>query len=311
MRVLVTCPPMLGMKDQFVPMLREAGVDVYCPEVTQTLSEERLVELVPQFDGWIIGDDPATRAVFEAGRNGSLRAAVKWGAGVDNVDFEACRQLEIPISNTPNMFGDEVSDLAVHYLIGLARETFFIDRSVRQGEWPKNRGISLAGRTVGVVGYGDIGRKTAVKMSALGLRVIVYDPGITSLDQKFEWRQWPGCIEECDFIAFTCALNSANRYMFSSEVMDLCSDGVRVVNVARGGLINEADLIRALKSRKVHSVALDVFENEPLSLNSYFIGHPLSILGSHNASNTTDAVVRTNDAAISQLLGYLNRDVTL
>ena len=160
-RILVTCPPMLGMFEAFEPLARKLGLELVPAEVTQVLSEVELIELLPDFDGWIIGDDPATQRVFEAGHRGSLKAAVKWGIGVDNVDFKACKILGIPITNTPGMFGAEVADVAVGYVIALARHTVEIDRGVRDGAWPKPRGISLANRTVAVVGYGDIGRNTA------------------------------------------------------------------------------------------------------------------------------------------------------
>ena len=146
MKVLVTCPPMLGMIDSFRNIFEDKGIELTAPNVVQTLSIEELKKIVPEHDGWIIGDDPATHEVFSAGKLGNLKAAVKWGIGVDNVDFEACKELEIPITNTPNMFGSEVSDLAVGYVIALARETFEIDRAVRQGEWPKPRGISLSNK---------------------------------------------------------------------------------------------------------------------------------------------------------------------
>ena len=103
MKILVTCPPMLGMRDQFLPKLETMGVEVHCADVVQTLTVDELIELVPNFDGWIIGDDPATRDVFEAGIAGRLKAAVKWGIGVDNVDLAACKDLGIPITNTPNI----------------------------------------------------------------------------------------------------------------------------------------------------------------------------------------------------------------
>ena len=103
----------------------------------QTLSVEELIELVPQFDGWIIGDDPVTRDVLEAGVNGNLKGAVKWGVGTDNVDFQACRDFGILIDHTPNVFGAEVADLAIGYLIALARNTFQIDREIRDSIWPK------------------------------------------------------------------------------------------------------------------------------------------------------------------------------
>ena len=133
MKILVTCPPMLGMIDSFRPLFAKYGAEITTPSVVQTLSVAELVQLVPNHDGWIIGDDPATREVFVAGKAGLLKAAVKWGIGVDNVDFEACKELEIPIANTPNMFGAEVADIAMGYVVALARETFQIDDGVRQG----------------------------------------------------------------------------------------------------------------------------------------------------------------------------------
>jgi D-3-phosphoglycerate dehydrogenase len=101
MKILVTCPPMLGMINEFIPYAAQQGFELVPAKVTQTLTQEELMVLLPQFDGWIIGDDPATRRVFEAGQAGRLKAAVKWGIGVDNVDFAACKDLGIPIINTP------------------------------------------------------------------------------------------------------------------------------------------------------------------------------------------------------------------
>lgn len=310
MRVLVTCPPMLGMKEQFIPLFEAAGIEVHCPDVVQTLSVEELIELVPDFDGWIIGDDPATREVFEAGFKGKLKAAVKWGIGVDNVDLSACKDLGIPIINTPNMFGAEVADIALGYIIGLARETFYIDRMVREGEWPKNRGISLLNKTVGLIGYGDIGRNAEMRIAAAGMDMIVYDPACTDSETLSDSSvaSWPNRVNECDFLVFTCSLNDANKHMLNETTLSACKPGVRVVNVARGPLIDEAALLSALKSGHVHSAALDVFEQEPLSKSSGLRDFPLCIFGSHNSSNSTDAVVRTNNIAISKLLEMLGVD---
>lgn len=306
MKILVTCPPMLGMKEQFVPLMESWGFEAVCPEVTQTLSVEELIELVPTVDGWIIGDDPATAEVFRAGKAGRLKAAVKWGIGVDNVDFDACRELGIPITNTPNMFGAEVADVALGYVIALARETFAIDRGIREGRWPKNRGISLENKTVGVVGFGDIGSNAVKRLNACGMRSIVWDPGVKKIDPKVaSLKAWPDGVEECDFIVFTCALNKHNHHMFNASVINKCKPGARIVNVARGPLIDQAALESALQSGLVHSAALDVFEVEPLALDSYLRKHPLCILGSHNSSNTIDAVEKTNSRAIGHLAGFL------
>ncbi|MCF6355439.1 MAG: phosphoglycerate dehydrogenase [Candidatus Polarisedimenticolaceae bacterium] len=306
MKVLVTCPPMLGMIDNFRPIFEQHSVELTTPGVVQTLSVEELTRLVPQHDGWIIGDDPATHEVFAAGKAGRLKAAVKWGVGVDNVDFAACRALGIQIANTPDMFGNEVADIAMGYVIALAREIFEIDLGVRAGEWPKPRGISLAGKVVALVGFGDIGKATAKRLLAAGMRVIVYDPNVqVSPKLAVESATWPEHVEEADFIVITCSLTPSSRYMVNTEVLEIAKRGVRIVNVGRGPVICEPDLVAALRSGKVYSAALDVFEDEPLPLNSPLRRLSRCLFGSHNASNTVDAVERTSHIAIQKLFNCL------
>jgi D-3-phosphoglycerate dehydrogenase len=298
---------MLGLLEAFTAQAGEQGLDLVPAEVTQTLSESELIEVLPKFDGWIIGDDPATRRVFEAGKSGALKAAVKWGIGVDNVDFAACEALGIPITNTPGMFGGEVADVAVGYVIALARHTVEIDRGVRVGGWPKPRGVSLAGRTVAVVGYGDIGRNTARRLLAADMVVIAYDPFVdpSSLGEGVTLEPWPERLEEADFVVVNCALTPSSRHMLNSEAFAKMKPGVRVVNVGRGPVIDEQALITSLNSGHVHSAALDVFEVEPLPLDSPLRDHPSCIFGSHNASNTLDGVERTSQKAIQLLAGFL------
>ena len=308
MKILVTCPPMLGMIDSFRYIFKEKGIELSAPNVVQTLSIEELKEIVPQHDGWIIGDDPATREVFEAGKAGNLKAAVKWGIGVDNVDFDACKDLDIPIINTPDMFGGEVADIAMGYVIALARETFEIDRAVRDGEWIKPRGISLSGKKVALVGFGDIGQSTAKRLLALDMNVIAYDPFADNSSNlpEVEREAWPNRVEEADFIVVTCSLTKSSYHMVNTDVFKKAKKGVRVVNVGRGPVIDETPLEDALKSGKVYSAALDVFEVEPLPMDSYLRTHPRCIFGSHNASNTADAVERTSHIAIDKLFNFLN-----
>lgn len=304
--ILVTCPPMLGQFDLFVDFAAERGLRLHRANVTQVMTEDELCETLPNYDGWIIGDDPATRRVFETAQGGRLTAAVKWGIGVDNVDFAACKDLDIPIINTPMMFGAEVADVATGFVLGLARELFLIDRGVRAGNWPKPAGISLTGRRAGVIGLGDIGRNTVQRLQALGLTVVAYDPGVAG-DAGFsglERAAWPEAVEDLDFLVFTCALNQHNFHMLNAEVLAKCKPGVRVVNVARGPLIDEAALIAALQSGQVHSAALDVFEDEPLPMNSPLRDMERCIFGSHNGSNTIDAVIRASHEAIERLADF-------
>ena len=294
--------------DLYRSRFTEKGIEVVMPEVVQVLTEDELVALVPQFDGWVIGDDPATRRVFTAAKAGRLRAAVKWGVGTDNVDFGACADLGIAIAHTPSAFGREVADVAMSYVTALARETFLIDRGVRQGGWPKPAGISLAGKTVGLVGFGDIGRQIARRLIAAEMKVIVYDPRFQphrGLD-RVEPSRWPDRLDEADFLILCCALTAENRHILNTDTLARTKRGVRLVNVARGPLIDETALLAGLETGQVHSAALDVYEVEPLPVGSALRRFERCVFGSHNSSNTVEAVVRTSHQAIDLLFDSLS-----
>lgn len=307
-KVLVTCPPMLGQFHKFIEPAKKLGLELIPAKTTQTLTEEELISLLPDFDGWIIGDDPATRQVFKAGVEGELKAAVKWGIGVDNVDFDACEELRIPITNTPNMFGGEVADVGIALMLGLARQTHCIDRGVREGDWPKPAGMSMSGKHIGVVGFGDIGRNLIKRLSGFDVTVTAYDPGIEG-NQGFDFvkrASFPDELNECDFLIFTCALNKNNYHMLNKTTLAAMKRGSRVVNVARGPLIDEEALVQALKSGHIAAAALDVFEIEPLPMESPLRDMTHCILGSHNSSNTIEGVDKATFKALEAIAGFLN-----
>ena len=306
-KVLVTCPPMLGQFHKFIKPAKKMGIELTPAKTMQTLTEEELIELLPGFDGWIIGDDPATRQVFEAGVEGKLKAAVKWGIGVDNVDFDACKDLRIPIINTPNMFGGEVADVGIALMLGLARHTHYIDRGVRKGGWPKPAGMSISGKHIGVVGFGDIGRNLIKRLSGFDVTVTAYDPGVRG-NQGFDFVKrapFPDGLNECDFLIFTCALTKHNYHMLNKATLAAMKPGSHVVNVARGPLIDEIALVQALKSGHIAGAALDVFEIEPLPMESELRGMAECILGSHNSSNTVEGVERATFKALEEMAGFL------
>lgn len=309
--ILVTCPPMLGLIDEFADDFAQAGLEFTPAKVTQVLSVEELCDLVPAYDGWIIGDDPANAQVVAAGASGQLRAAVKWGVGIDNVDFDAFAQHQIRVENTPGVFGEEVADVALTYALGLARETYWIDREIRTNNaWPKPSGISVHGRTVALVGFGDIGKATARRLAACGAKIVVYDPfyepsADLQPDLEVEYAVWPQRVGDADFLVFTCPLTDSTRAMFNHELLGSLKPGVRVVNVARGPVIVEDALIKGLEDNIVHSAALDVFEVEPLPAPSPLRRFDRCIFGSHNGSNSSDAVRRVSRLAIAKIAAFL------
>lgn len=301
---------MLGLIDEFQAAFDEKGLTCVPAKTSQVLTEQQLIETLPDFEAWIIGDDPASRRVVEAGKKGRLRAAVKWGVGVDNVDFEAFSQFGIPVENTPGVFGEEVADVALTYTLGLARETYLIDRKIRtENAWPKPSGISVNGRKVAIVGLGDIGRATARRISACGADILAYDPAFQPMNVPYGTisnPSWPDRLEEADFLIFTCPLNPATRGMFNEKILKRLKPGVRVINVGRGPVIEEAALLKGLESGVVHSAALDVFEVEPLPSDSPLRDYERCIFGSHNGSNSADAVRKVSLIAIEKIAEFLS-----
>lgn len=287
------------------------GLVVTVPDIQQQLSEAQLCEMIADFDGVIAGDDPFTAKVLNIGRSGRLRVLAKWGIGVDAIDLEAARELGIYTSNTPNAFGDEVADIALGYTLLLARQLHRIDAAIRQGKWLKIQGTSLRGKVAGIIGVGSIGKAIVRRFHTLGMEVLGYDvypidPGFcqeTSL-QTVEFDQ---LLQRSDCIVLACNLTADNYHLLDAAAFEQMRDGVWIVNVARGPLIDETALIAALNSGKVGRAALDVFETEPLPAD-----HPLTrfeqvVLGSHNSSNTREAVLRVNQLAIDNLVRDLQR----
>jgi len=307
--VLITCPPMLNRIEEFRPIFSSKNIELVTPRVVQVLSEEELLELVPNVDAWIIGDDSATQEVFAAGKKGRLKCAVKWGVGVDNVDFEACKQLDIPIANTPGMFGGEVADLAMAYLLGLARHSYIIDKAVKKGEWIKPSAMSVAGKNVFVAGLGDIGRSVIKRLKGFDVNIYAYDPFADYTAGEIGAREilkFPEKLEEADFLVLCCALTASSRHMINAKSIACMKTGIYLINVARGGLVDEPALAEGLRSGRIAAAALDVFEMEPLRMDSPLRAFDECIFGTHNGSNTAEAVRRASYRAIEILFQFLN-----
>ena len=323
MKILITCPPMIKQIDRYDDIFKKYNLSYFCPNFTQVMSEEELMNILPNYDGWIIGDDPATRQVFEAGKQGKLKAAIKWGVGVDNVDFKACHDLNIPITNTPGMFGNEVADVAIGYMLGLARDLYFIDSSVKEGIWEKPTGVSLYGKKVCVIGFGDIGMNIVKRLVPFDMNICISDPNFIDINNKLVSKNDTniffaksnnniklGSLEEClsdaDFVIVSCALNSSTFHILNKNNLAITNKDLRLINVSRGPVVDENAVLELLDSGHIHGVAFDVFEVEPLSMNNKLREYKKNIFGSHNSSNTIEAVDKTSKKAIDELVKFLN-----
>jgi D-3-phosphoglycerate dehydrogenase len=308
-KILISAPPFVKLESEFESHPSLNGYEVTWVESAQQMSEVELLEKLPKFDGWILGDDPCTRRVLEAGKKGNLKAVVKWGVGTDNIDFQALKEFGIAFDNTPGAFGKEVADLAFAYLVMLSRNVLAVHNSVLMGEWRKPAGTSLSGKNVALVGYGDIGKNICKRLLASDINVFVYevDRSKTKGLEEISLRNWPDSIHEMDAIILACALTPENFGMISGEILNTLREGALIINVSRGGLINENALVEALYSGRLGGAALDVYQVEPLPAASALRKCPNIILGSHNASNTTEAVIRTSQKTIAIMRDFLEK----
>lgn len=319
MKLLLTCPPMIKNIERYKTKIAEYGFDLTIPEFTQIMKEKDLIDIIPQFDAWIIGDDPATRAVFEAGKKGKLKVCAKWGVGVDNVDFQACSDLNIPITNTPMMFGEEVSDVAIGFLLNLVRQLHTIDREIEKGLWFKPAGMSLSGKKVCLVGFGDIGQCTARKLLAFNMNVLCSDPNFykqngdiiskngasvqNNLD-KVNICSLEEAVDNADFIITTCNLNKFTHHLINEEIIMKAKKGVYIINVARGPVVKNDALLKC--KEHIGGIGLDVFETEPLPINSKLFEFEKHIFGSHNGSHTIEGVDRVSLKVLEYIYIHLN-----
>jgi D-3-phosphoglycerate dehydrogenase / 2-oxoglutarate reductase len=314
MNILVTCPPMIQRISEYDILFQSHNLHYHCPTFKQTMTEEELIKLVPKYDGWIIGDDPATEKVFSAGVSGRLKAAVKWGVGVDNVDFNACKALGIPITNVPNVFGEEVSDVAIGMMLNLSRKLHLIDAETKKGNWYKPCGSSLSGKKACLIGFGNIGQSIARKLLAFQVSVYAFDPfyDVKTRGQpsNITLGDFNTCMQDADYIFIACALTETSKHLIRRDTVKSARHGVRIINVARGPIVKESDIVELLEEGFVHAVGFDVFEEEPLPMHSKLRDFPQNIYGSHNGSNTVEAVDRTSNIAVERIVEFLKNKIS-
>src|SRR5262252_9920513 len=231
------------------------------------MTKEELLACVDQYDGIAIRSaTKITADVIKAAKK--LKVVARAGIGVDNVDIPAATAAGVIVMNTP--FGNSITtaEHAIALMMALARDIPAANSSTHAGKWEKNRfmGVELFGKTLGLIGCGNIGSIVADRAQGLKMRVIAYDPFLTdkrALDLGVEKVDLDALLPRADVISLHAPLTDATRNILSREAIAKTRKGVRIVNCARGGLLDEAALAAALRSGHVAGAALDVFENEP------------------------------------------------
>ncbi len=307
MKILVTPTSFLKPENREAKEKLERFADevIYNP-FGRPLQADEIGPLLAGVDGYIAGLDYITAEVLEEAPD-TLKTISRYGAGVDRVDLPAAKAKGITVTNTPGTNAVAVCELAFGMLLGLARSITRLDKAVRKGEWPRNDGMELKGKTLGIAGMGAIGKNLAVRARAFEMNVVAYDPWF---DEAFgrEYGVSSVTFEELlkvsDAISLHMPLNDATHHIVNAQALSTMKDGAILINTARGGLIDELAAAEALKSGKLRGLGLDVYETEPVT-DSPLIGFDNVVMTPHTGAHTKEAIVGMGVMAVDNLIAVL------
>ena len=272
------------------------------------IEADQLLAEVHDYQGMIVrGRTKVTRAVFEAAKN--LKVVGRAGVGVDNIDLEAAKEHGVTVVNCPVATTVAVAELAFGMMLSMVRRIPYGDNGMKNEKWLKKElmGTELMGKTLGIIGYGNIGRRLAKYALAFSMKVICYNRR-RDLDEVRSTGAEPVELEDIytqsDIISLHLPLNADSKYMINDETFARMKDGVMIVDVARGGVMEEAALLRALESGKVAAAALDVFEKEP-PVDWSVPKHPNIIAMPHVGGQTQEAQERAAEDIASEVMNVL------
>lgn len=288
-----------------VQIFKDRGVEA---DVKTGLQEEELLAIISEYDGLAVRSaTKVTPKLLEAGKK--LKVVGRAGIGVDNVDLKAATAHGVVVMNTP--FGNSVTtaEHALSLMMSLARQIPAANTSTHAGKWEKNKfmGVELSGKTLGLIGCGNIGGIVADRAQGLKMKVIAYDPFLTAekaVSMNVEKVELDNLLARADFITLHTPLNDATRNILNKETLAKTKKGVRIINCARGGLVDEAALKEAVMSGQVAGAAFDVFETEPAKDNILF-GLEQVVCTPHLGASTNEAQENVAVQVAEQMAEYL------
>ncbi|GAB4538960.1 MAG: hypothetical protein Fur002_03300 [Anaerolineales bacterium] len=245
---------------EYIEQMRAAGLTV---DVRDDISAEELPKVLPAYDGMIVRSRTKVRKeLIDVCPN--LKVIVRGGVGLDTIDHEYAKTKGIAVMNTPLASSASVAELAIGYMFMLARSLYKASASVKAEKWEKKNfeGDEISGKTLGLVGVGNIGKEVAKRAAALGMTVLAYDPYVKTLD-GVKLVGLDELLAQADYISLHLPKTKESANMIGAEQFSKMKNGVRIINCARGGIIDENALYEALTSGKVAGAALDVFATEP------------------------------------------------
>jgi len=282
-------------------------------DIKTDFNADELKDKISEYDGLIIRSaTKVTKEIIENAKN--LKIIGRAGAGVDNIDLVTAKEKKIIVMNTPGGNTNATAEHTLALLMSLSRKISKADVSTHKGEWAKKKlkGNEIKGKTIGIIGFGNVGRRFAEICKVLGLKVLVVSKSFTTL--KDQYPEYSSCdlnevLQQADIISFHCKPNTDGSSVIASKELDLMKKTAFIINTARGNLVSEVDLCDAIKANKIGGAAIDVFETEPATNNALF-GLENVLLTPHIAASTSEAQIIVAEMVANQFVEYfLNNKV--
>ena len=306
MKVVVT-PPAFYKSEALRLKLSSLFPNTVYNQNTDYLSGEELMEFLKDADAAIIGRDPVTQDTLNA--LPQLKMISKYGVGLDNLDLNAIKKSGIELSITTGVNKRSVAELTLSFMIGLCHNIFISAERVKRGEWIREGGRNLSGKTIGIIGCGNVGKEVVKILKPFGCKILINDIEDRSkfcLKQGAIESSFELLIKESDIVSLHVPLTNLTRNMINKNVLKDMKVNAFLVNTSRGPVVNPSDLHRALVSKEILGAALDVFCSEPPD-DIEFLKLPQLMVTPHIGGNSIEAVEAMGQAAIDNLLKYFNK----
>ena len=276
-------------------------------DVITNFTPDELNQNIISYDGLIVRSaTKVNKEVIENAKN--LKVVGRAGAGVDNIDINAAKQKNIIVMNTPGGNTNATAEHTLALLLSLSRKISKADITTHKGEWAKKslKGNEIKGKTIGIIGFGNVGKRFAQMCNALGLKVLIYSKTFDAIRNEFP--DYISCdlnkiLKEADIISFHCKPNPDGSSIISAKEINIMKKNVLIINTARGNLVSEIDLKDAIKNNTIGGVALDVFEEEPAKNNILF-GLENVLLTPHIAASTDEAQIIVAEMIANQFVDF-------
>jgi D-3-phosphoglycerate dehydrogenase len=255
-------------------------------------AEYKLRQLITDAQGLIVRRK-LPDGIFDSGN--TLRGVVRHGVGLDFIPVDSATRHGIPVANTPDVNANSVAEYAITAILESARRLNHFDQMVRSGNWPARKTapsltFEVKGRTLGIIGFGAIGQRVAeIAACGLGMNIVVHTRSASRVPEKWPALKVEALFANSDFVVLACPLNDQTRGLINEQTLRHAKPGLMIINVARGAVINEPDLLDALENKIISGAVLDVFENQPLAMHHKLLTHPNVILTPHVAGMTQDS----------------------